>query len=71
MKITAAAFIGARATRRDRSQMRELTELDPITVFDMLRFDCGGDSKKERMQCGVRIGMSTPDNRAAVPVDLV
>jgi hypothetical protein len=71
MNITATAFIGVRATRQDRSQIPELTELAPITVFDTLKFDYGGDSEKERRQGGVRVGVPVPDNQAAVPVDLV
>ena len=68
---SAAEFIGARATRQDRSQMRELTELAYITVFDTLKFDYGEDSEKKRRRCSVRAGMPGPDNQAAVPVELV
>ncbi len=80
MNIAAAEFIGASATKQDRSQMRELTELAYITVFDALKLDYGGDearSAKERRRCGVRAGVAADylfgreaDSRSVKGLDL-
>jgi hypothetical protein len=80
MKITAAEFMGGRATKQDPSQMRELTELAYITIFDALKLEyCGdeADSEKERKHCSERAGVAAdylfgrePDSRAVEALDL-
>ena len=67
-------FIEARATRQDRSQMQELTELAYATVFEALRLEWGADdasSENERRHCTARAGVGAdylfgrePDSRA-------
>ena len=80
MSIAAVEFIGARATKQDRSQMRELSELAYITVYDALKLDYGWDearSEKERGRCSARAGVAAdylfgrqPDGRAVETLDL-
>jgi len=60
MELT-AGLIGAKGTRRERSQMHELTELAYTTVFDALKLAYGSDdahSAKDRKRCDLRAKMA-------------
>ena len=80
MNVSAAEFIGASATKRDRSRMRELTELAYIVVFDALKLDYGADearTEKERKQYSARAHAAAdylfgrePSSRAVEALDL-